>query len=47
MNQLKLKLHEAPILGFPNDTDPYTLTTDASLTGFGAIITQKQNGGAE
>ena len=43
MNQLKLKLQEAPILGFPNDTDPYTLTTDASLTGIGAIINQKKN----
>ena len=43
MNQLKLKLQEARILGFPNDTDPYTLATDASLTGIGAIITQKQN----
>ena len=45
--QLKLKLQEAPILGFPNDTDPYTLTTDASLTEIGAIITQKQNWGTE
>ena len=45
MNQLELKLQEAPILGFPNDTDPYTLTTDASLTGIGAIIIQKQNWG--
>ena len=45
MNQLKLKLQEAPILGFPNDTEPYTLTTDASLTGIGAIITQKQSWG--
>ena len=45
VKQLKLKLQEAPILGFPNDTDPYTLTTDASPTGIGAIITQKQNWG--
>ena len=45
MNQLKLNLQEASILGFPNDTDPYTLTTDASLTGIEAIITQKQNWG--
>ena len=43
VNQLKLKLQEAPILGFPNDIDPYTLTTDKSLTDIGAIITQKQN----
>ena len=47
VNQLKLKLQEAPILGFPNDIDPYTFTTDASLTGIGAIILQKQNGGTE
>ena len=45
MNQLNLKLQEAPILGFSNDTDPYTLTTDAFLTGIGAIINQKQNWG--
>ena len=32
----------APVLGYPNDRDPYTLTTDASLTGIGAILTQKQ-----
>ena len=29
------------ILGYPNDRDPYTLTTDASLTGIGAIFSQK------
>ena len=33
---------EAPVLGYPNNSDPYTLTTDASLTGIGAIVTQKQ-----
>ena len=43
MNPLKLKFQESPILGFPNDTNPYTLTTDASLNGIVAIITQKQN----
>ena len=43
VNQLKLKLQEAPILGFPNDTDIYTLTTYASPTAIGIIITQKQN----
>ena len=30
---------------FPNDNDLYTLRTDASLTGLGAIITQQQNWG--
>ena len=40
--ELKKKLLEAPVLGYPNDRDQYTLTTDASLTGIGAIFTQKQ-----
>ena len=42
MEALKSKLLSAPILGYPNDRDPYTLTTDASLTGIGAILTQRQ-----
>ena len=40
--ELKKKLLEAPVLGYPNDRDQYTSTTDASLTGIGAILTQKQ-----
>ena len=40
--ELKKKLLEAPVLGYPNERDRYTLTTDASLTGIGAILTQKQ-----
>ena len=40
--ELKKKLLEAPVLGFPNDRDLYTLTNDASLTGIGAFLTQKQ-----
>ena len=32
----------APVLDYPNDRDPYTLSTDASLTGIGAIRTQAQ-----
>ena len=40
--ELKKKLLEAPVLGYPNDRDQYTLTTDALLTGIGAILTQKQ-----
>ena len=32
-------------MGYPNDTDPYTLTTDASLFGIGAIISQRQQWG--
>ena len=40
--ELKKKLLEAPVLGYPNDRDQYTLTIDASLTGIGAILKQKQ-----
>ena len=29
-------------MGYPNDTDTYTLTTDASLFGIGAIFSQRQ-----
>ena len=38
----KKKLFEDPVLGYPNNRDQYTLTTDASLTGIGPILTQKQ-----
>ena len=40
--ELKKKLLEAPVLGYPSNKDQYTLTTDASLTFKGAILTQKQ-----
>ena len=30
-----------PVLGHPSDRDPCPLTTDASLTGIGAFLTQK------
>ena len=33
---------DVPVLGYENDRDPYTLTTDASLTGIGPILTQNQ-----
>ena len=42
VEQLKQALQNAQILGYPNDTDPYTLTTNASLFGIGAIISQRQ-----
>ena len=45
VEQLKQALQKAPILGYPNDTDPYTLTTDASLFGISAIISQRQQWG--
>ena len=40
--ELKKKPLEAPVLGYPNDRDQYTLTTVASLTSIGAILAQKQ-----
>ena len=40
----KTSFTEAPILGYPNDTDPYTLTTDAFLFDIGAIISKDNNG---
>ena len=30
--------------GYPNNRDDFTLTTDASLTRIGAILTQRQSG---
>ena len=42
VTKLKKKLLDAPVLGYPYDRDPYALTTNASLTGNGAIFTQKQ-----
>ena len=45
VEQLKQTLQKATILGYPNDTDSYTLTTDASLFGIGAIISQRQQWG--
>ena len=45
VEQLKQALQKAPILGYPNDTDPYTLTTDACLFGVGKIISHRQQWG--
>ena len=38
-------LQKAPILGYPNDTHSYAFSTDASLFGMGAIISQRQQWG--
>ena len=38
-------LQKALFLGYPNETDPYTLTADASLFVIGAIIFQGQHWG--
>ena len=45
VEQLKQALQKAPFLDYPNDTDLYTLSTDASLFGIGAIISQRQQWG--
>ena len=45
VEHLKQALQKAPIFGYPNDTDPYSLTTDASLFDIGAIISQRQQWG--
>ena len=42
VKKLIQELQKAPILCYPNDTDPYTLITDASLFGIGAIISKIQ-----
>ena len=42
VTELNKKLLKAPVLGYPNMRDPYTLSTNASLTGIGTILTQKQ-----
>ena len=43
-DQLKEKLTNAPVLGFPNFDLPFIVETDASLKGLGAILAQVQNG---
>ena len=43
--QLKQALQNAPILIYPNNTDPYTVTTDATLFAIAAIVFQKQQWG--
>lgn len=42
--QLKSKLASAPLLMYPDFDQPFILEIDASLHGFGAILSQKQNG---
>ena len=41
--RLQKALLAAPILGFPTESDMFTLCTDASLTGIGAVLSQEQN----
>ena len=41
-DQLKDKLVEAPVLAYPNFNEKFTLETDASVHGLGAILSQFQ-----
>jgi len=41
---LKQKLVNSPILGYPDFKQPFILEVDASLQGFGAILSQKIDG---
>ncbi|KAF9760572.1 Retrovirus-related Pol polyprotein from transposon [Nosema granulosis] len=44
IQELKKKVREATVLTIPNPRDRFILTTDASNTGIGAILTQVQGG---
>ena len=44
---LKTNLITAPILAFPNPNRPYLITCDASTTGLGFILSQKDENGIE
>jgi len=46
-NTLKQKLTSAPILALPNWSKPFTIDTDASETGIGAVLSQMQDDGKE
>ena len=44
---LKTNLITAPILAYPNPNRPYVITSDASRTGLGYILSQKDENGIE
>ncbi len=44
-NTLKQKLVEAPILAYSDFSRPFTLETNASLKGLGAVLSQKLDDG--
>src|SRR5438034_8804466 len=46
-DNLKERLILAPILSYPDFELPFTLYTDASGTGLGAVLSQKQKDGKE
>ena len=41
---LRTQITSAPILAFPDFSQPFILTTDASTTSLGAVLSQMQNG---
>ena len=41
-NRVKEAVFGSQVLRYPNHRDPYTLTTDASLTDTAAILSHKQ-----
>ncbi len=44
LNELKGCLMSPPILAYPNFSEPFLLTTNGSLHGLGAVLSQKQEG---
>ncbi len=44
LDELKGCLMSPPILAYPNFSEPFLLTTDGSLHGLGAVLSQKQEG---
>ena len=45
METLQHKLTTAPVLTYPSGGRPYTLETDASILGLGAVLNQEQDNG--
>ena len=43
--ELKTRLTESPLLAYPNFSKSFTLETDASVKGLGAVLSQRQDDG--